>query len=319
MQINENTFIEVSDALEMGNPAIVEKDYYVVALLKLLSVLSFDTHLMVFSGGTALAKSGIKTYRMSEDVDIKLIPKNVFDELDSRSARKKARKQLYLTIIDTIQKSKLFSVEGDPIRLNEYRYQVFSIRYPQSHSIAPCLRPFIKLELIETTLYDAIETHAITSLTAEAYKEKTEVNAMAFTSILSTQAEKIISMLRRTASFDRDQSRGEDPALIRHIYDTFYIQSAGRANLSDLAPLVRQVINEDVARFGAQHLQFVENPIAELKYGLMLLEENSQFEERFNKYVVPMVYGSRPIKWVDAFTVFKSLVNAIFKEVINTK
>ncbi|WP_212668864.1 nucleotidyl transferase AbiEii/AbiGii toxin family protein [Pseudoalteromonas sp. NBT06-2] len=73
MQINENIFIEVSDALEMGNPAIVEKDYYVVALLKLLSVLSFDTHLMVFSGGTALAKSGIKTYRMSENVDIKLI------------------------------------------------------------------------------------------------------------------------------------------------------------------------------------------------------------------------------------------------------
>jgi len=30
--------------LAMGNPAIVEKDYYVVALLKLLSELSTDTH-----------------------------------------------------------------------------------------------------------------------------------------------------------------------------------------------------------------------------------------------------------------------------------
>jgi predicted nucleotidyltransferase component of viral defense system len=62
MQVNQNTFIEVSDALEMGNPAIVEKDYYAVSLLKLLAELSFDTHLMVFSGGTALAKSGIKTH-----------------------------------------------------------------------------------------------------------------------------------------------------------------------------------------------------------------------------------------------------------------
>lgn len=44
MQIDKNTFIEVSDALKMGNPAIVEKDYYVVALLKLLAEFSFDTH-----------------------------------------------------------------------------------------------------------------------------------------------------------------------------------------------------------------------------------------------------------------------------------
>jgi hypothetical protein len=76
MPIDSSLFLDVSDALGMGNPAIVEKDYYVVALLKLLSVLSSDTHSLVFSGGTALAKSGIKTHRMSEDVDIKIIPKN---------------------------------------------------------------------------------------------------------------------------------------------------------------------------------------------------------------------------------------------------
>ncbi len=62
MQIDNNTFIEVSDALDIGNPAIAEKDYYVVALLKILSVLSFDSHLLVFSGGTALSKSGIKIH-----------------------------------------------------------------------------------------------------------------------------------------------------------------------------------------------------------------------------------------------------------------
>lgn len=319
MQVDKNTFIEVSDALKMGNPAIVEKDYYVVALLKLLAELSFDTHLMVFSGGTALAKSGIKIHRMSEDVDIKLIPQGAFDELGTRNTRKKARRKIYLAIIDVIEKSNVFSVEGEPIQRDEYRYQVINIRYPQSHSIAPCLRPFIKLELIEATLYDETETRAITSLATEAYKENAEVDAMAFTSILSTQAEKIISMLRRTASFERDQSRGEDLALIRHIYDTFYIQSAGTANLEDVTPLVRQVINEDVERFGNQHPQFVENPISELKYGLSLLEEKSQFEKRFNKYVAPMVYGNEPITWTDAFTVFKSFTNAILDEIIKNK
>jgi predicted nucleotidyltransferase component of viral defense system len=61
MPIDSSLFLDVSHALGMGNPAIVEKDYYVVALLKLLSELSSDTHSLVFSGGTALAKSGIKT------------------------------------------------------------------------------------------------------------------------------------------------------------------------------------------------------------------------------------------------------------------
>ncbi len=315
MQVDQNTFIEVSDALEMGNPAIVEKDYYIVALLKLLAEFSFDTHLMVFSGGTALAKSGIKIHRMSEDVDIKLIPQGAFNRLGTRRDRKKARKQVYLAIIDAIKKNSIFSVEGEPTRRDEYRYQVINIRYPQSHSIAPCLRPFIKLELIETTLYDETKTRSITSLTAEAYYNKAEIDAMEFTSILSTQAEKIISILRRTASFDRDQSRDEDPALIRHIYDTFYIQKAGSAILVDVIPFVRQAINEDVKRFGNQHPQFVKNPIKELKYGLNILEENKQFEERFNQYVVPMVYGKDPVGWADAFTVFKSFTNAILEVV----
>jgi len=66
-------FLEVSDALALGNPAIIEKDYWVVALLAELEALSVETHKLVFSGGTALAKSDVKILRMSEDVDIKLM------------------------------------------------------------------------------------------------------------------------------------------------------------------------------------------------------------------------------------------------------
>lgn len=80
MLFDSSLFLDVSDALGMGNPAIVEKDYYVVALLKLLSEFQSKSHTLIFSGGTAIAKSGIKTYRMSEDVDIKIIPKNLSND-----------------------------------------------------------------------------------------------------------------------------------------------------------------------------------------------------------------------------------------------
>lgn len=67
-------FADVADALGIKNPVIVEKDYYAVQLIKELSSLSFEDYHLVFSGGTCLAKAHQNTYRMSEDIDFKLVP-----------------------------------------------------------------------------------------------------------------------------------------------------------------------------------------------------------------------------------------------------
>jgi hypothetical protein len=313
MPIDSSLFLDVSDTLGMGNPAIVEKDYYVVALLKLLSELPSDTHSLVFSGGTALAKSGIKTHRMSEDVDIKIIPKDLLAEV-SKTQKRKARRELHHQVFDIIHSNDLFTIESKPVIFDEYRYQQFDIRYPQAHSIVPCLRPFIKLELIETLLYDEINQRKISSLTNEVMQEAPEVETMDFTSIISTQAEKLVSMLRRTASFTRDDQRDDDPALIRHIYDTYYIQQANHADIK-IVSLVTKVIVEDIARYGNQHEEFVQNPIAELMYGLKILEENKLYEERFNQYVVPMVYGDIIVTWQDAFGVFKLFAEKVLNKI----
>ena len=40
-------------------------------------------------------------------------------------------------------------------------------------------------------------------------------------------------------------------------------------------------------------------------YGLKILEETKIYEERFNQYVVPMVYGDIIVTWDIAFGVFK--------------
>jgi predicted nucleotidyltransferase component of viral defense system len=60
-KLDSSLFADVADAIGLGNPAIVEKDYYVVQLLQLISELELEHHQIVFSGGTALAKSSIKT------------------------------------------------------------------------------------------------------------------------------------------------------------------------------------------------------------------------------------------------------------------
>ena len=111
--LDSSLFVDVADALGLGNPAIVEKDYYAVQLLKLIAPLNLPYHQIVFSGGTALAKSKVKTYRMSEDIDLKLIPSATFSNLNSRSTKKSARRTIKNEIEGIITNSKVFSIESD--------------------------------------------------------------------------------------------------------------------------------------------------------------------------------------------------------------
>lgn len=132
MEELKQQFLEVSDALELGNPAIIEKDYWVVAILAELAKVSPVHHQMVFSGGTALAKFNVKILRMSEDVDIKLIPKPAFNEL-SRAKKKATRKVCIDEIEQTITQSEHFTLEARIVR-DEYRYVELELRYPQQFS-----------------------------------------------------------------------------------------------------------------------------------------------------------------------------------------
>jgi predicted nucleotidyltransferase component of viral defense system len=87
----------------------------------------------VFSGGTALAKSSVKTNRMSEDVDLKLAVNQSFLDLPSRNAKRNSRKVVMQVVESMIESSKTFSIEKRPLILDEYRYFSFDIRYPQEY------------------------------------------------------------------------------------------------------------------------------------------------------------------------------------------
>jgi predicted nucleotidyltransferase component of viral defense system len=317
MEKLKQQFLEVSDALELGNPAIIEKDYWVVALLAELAEVETDFHQMVFSGGTALAKSNIKILRMSEDVDIKLIPKPVFEEL-SRAQKKAARKTCIHEIEQSITLSERFTVETRRVR-DEYRYIELELRYPQQFNQAPCLRPIIKLELMETIPLLDIESRSIQSLVAELYKQPQEVKAFDCVSIYATLVEKVISMLRRTMSVMRNAQRKDDATLVRHIYDVYCIlkaeEQAKKLDLQTLTALFNTVVEEDIKRFGNQHAEFVADPKQELQLGLQEIEQNPVFRQRFQDFVTPMVFNTEHHDFDTCFVSFKrvseSLIDAI--------
>ncbi|OJH77264.1 hypothetical protein VVS222_00331 [Vibrio vulnificus] len=313
MNALKQQFLEVSDALELGTPAIIEKDFWVVALLAELAKVSPEYHQMVFSGGTALAKSNVKILRMSEDVDIKLIPNQAFDEL-SRAKKKGVRKAWVNEIEQAITHSERFTVETRSVR-DEYRYVEFELRYPQQFSQVPCLRPIIKLELIETIPLLDVESRSIQSLVAELYQQPHEVSSFDCVSVYATLVEKIISMLRRTMSVKRNTERSDDVALVRHIYDVHCITKLTMSELNSIDGLFKAVLEEDIARFGNQHAEFVANPKQELQLGLKELEENPIFRQRFQDFVTPMVFNTEPHDFDTCFASFKRIAASLIEKI----
>lgn len=298
-------FLEVSDALALGNPSITEKDYWVVSLLAMLENLESEHHLLVFSGGTALAKSNIKILRMSEDVDIKLIPTQEFLEMGT-GEKKRARKALIERVIERLAEHSYLNYNDKTVR-DEYRYVEIVIEYPQQYHQAPCLRPYIKLEFIETIELQGIEPRSISSLVAQSYKQPAEVRAISCISIDSTLVEKVLSMLRRTMSVKRDPTRQDDETLVRHIYDIHCISTEHPIDMSVLKPMFDTVLEEDKTRYGNQHQEFVDDPRNELTLGLEELETNEEFRNRFNAFVAPMVYNTAPHDFDICFASFKGI------------
>ncbi|HHX8288583.1 TPA: nucleotidyl transferase AbiEii/AbiGii toxin family protein [Vibrio diabolicus] len=301
----KNQFLEVSDALELGNPSIAEKDYWVVSLLAMLEGVESEHHQLVFSGGTALAKSNIKILRMSEDVDIKLIPTKEF--LDKGpGAKRRARKALVEHLIARLADHTYLNYSDKTVR-DSYRYVEIEIEYPQQYHQAPCLRPYIKLEFIETIELQGVEPRSISSLVAQSYNQPAEVSTMSCISIDSTLVEKVLSMLRRTMSVKRDPQRKDDETLVRHIYDVHCISAEHTIDMGVLKPMFDTVLEEDRARYGNQHQEFVDDPRNELKLGLEELESNEEFRKRFDAFVAPMVYNTEPHDFDTCFTSFKGI------------
>ncbi|RNM09251.1 nucleotidyl transferase AbiEii/AbiGii toxin family protein [Dickeya undicola] len=308
-------FPDVADALGIESVAIVEKDYYIVELLRLLQPLIFDTHQLVFAGGTALSKAGISLNRMSEDVDIKLVPTANFLQQSSRNQRKNIRKEIIRTITEAVIASGFFSFDDDypKVTRDEYRYNDIPVRYPQTYSQIPCLRPFIKLELMETDLLESSETRDIYSLITDVTKKGERVRAFPCATVTSTQAEKLVSMMRRTAASMRDVERTEDESLVRHIYDNFCIVREKGVNAPVLTHFIQECIGQDIERYGNQYPEFCKSPIEELKRGLEELASNPVYKMRYQQFLAPMVFGEPRVSWEEAYGCFRQTALSVMK------
>lgn len=90
--------------------------------------------------------------------------------MDIALSRSKAvRKPLLHQVQDKISQSDFFKIKEEPVVWDEYHYIELLIWYLQHFNQAPCLRPLIKLELVETDLLEPFESRKEISLSTIDY------------------------------------------------------------------------------------------------------------------------------------------------------
>ena len=139
--------------------SIVEKDYYVTVILKLLAKSIPDT---VFKGGTALSKCFHLIDRFSEDIDI------TFARHIGESRRKKLKYNILKPISDELCMpiENWESIESD----KDYNYYLFAYQTVSEDEV-PGIRSNVKLETALVSYSFPTEEKSVSSIIYEAIKD----------------------------------------------------------------------------------------------------------------------------------------------------
>ena len=210
--------VEVQQQLGLPDPALVEKDWFVVKALAAIIAADKGPFELIFQGGTALSRSHRVTKRMSEDIDIKIGSKGP----PSRRALRRLRER----ITAELHKAGFKFDPKNPKHLKsnyEGRYTLYQLPYEPIAAGQGALRPKIKIETSVWPMRRPSSELPVSSFVAEAFKREPKVPAIATAAIPETAAEKFVALTRRAGAELAGLQTEHDPTLVRHIYDLHVI------------------------------------------------------------------------------------------------
>ena len=208
-------------ALELGiDPAFVEKDWYVVQLIKEITSMELLGAQVIFAGGTALSKAHRLLQRFSEDIDFRLIlPQNA-------AATKSRQRKLLSAIRDRLHGMITTHFPLDAVKWKsrvENRYFSFEIDYPTAFGSSNALRPHLQVEFTVATPSLPLLTRPVASFIAELTKTNPEAPEVACIDPVENAADKLSALMWRVP--DRVKiTEDDDPDLARHIHDLAALQ-----------------------------------------------------------------------------------------------
>jgi predicted nucleotidyltransferase component of viral defense system len=279
----------VADYFGLPGPGPVAKDFVVVRAIRALVALNVAPFALVFGGGTALARAHKLVRRMSEDVDFKFIPTPAAPV--SHSGLRRQRSVLRDRVTAALQAAGFAFDPKDAIRSrDENGYTIYQLPYA-AEGAGNELRSTIQIELKHTTLRLPGVVLPVSSFVAEALNRAPEVSAIACASVTETAAEKLVSLMRRTAMDLAGLSRDFDPALVRHIYDLHVLRD--HVDRGTVIRLACDIAAADAEEFRNQYPAYHADIAGETQKALDALRTDPVHRVRYDGFVAAMVYGER--------------------------
>lgn len=276
-------FEDISSELGI-DPSFIEKDWYAVQLLVLISELQSSKDIrMVFSGGTSLSKGYGLIKRFSEDLDFILtLPEGVSL---SPGQRRGFRKE----VVSAIQNDQRFSVDGDTVlRGDSHRFFKIPIRYSRAFD-GSFLRPHLQLEMTFMELKRPVEKLEIRSIVSDVAQIEAELE-MECVSAIETAGDKLSALTWRILVRDRANEK-DDPTLIRHLHDLAALEDMIKGAEDDFVTSAKESLERDRNRRGGNVI--AEMSVADrLVNALKILKEDGLYQKEYMQFVESMSYAA---------------------------
>lgn len=308
MEVTRKLVEDVAAELGINEPSLVEKDFHVVHALSLLADFHSPNFELVFAGGTCLSKTFATLQRMSEDVDLKILLTKQGLKLNNSERRREL--SMLKHNVQQLLESGEFTISSK-VAHNQNQYIEFEIIYPAMFDVSDALRPNIKIELTVCNYDCGRENKAVTSLIAQVIGDMPEVEAFSCINVKYTAAEKLVSLLRRTAASLRGIDEWSDDALIRHLYD-LHVINRETILTAGFIRLVHETVVSDGKQFANKYKEFFDNPEEELKKSLAALNNQSQYRQQYERFLGPLVYAQKKPTYAEVLITLNSLAEGVW-------
>lgn len=216
-------------------PTVVEKDWWVSAVLRAIHETSCARHVS-FKGGTSLSKAWGLIERFSEDVDLALSPAFFSIEPTTRSQRLKLRKEsrAYLTkVLPAEIAGKLKNLGADsfevvPVTMvktqdgeveidGDKDPTVLLVKYKSAlNNTLQYVQPMVKLEISCLSMSEPTEGRLITSIIAQQFPQLENHDAIEMATVVPTR-----TFLEKAFLLNEEYQKQKPRSLrmSRHLYD----------------------------------------------------------------------------------------------------
>lgn len=304
---DKQTIEDVASELEI-DPAFVEKDWYVTQVIKLISSFSFEDFMMIFSGGTALAKAHDLLKRFSEDIDFRIVGPSL-DGL-SQSGQKAKLSKLKNSIFAYLKEYFPLLQDEHLTGRNANRFFAIDLIYPTQFNRAAALRPHVLLEFTVSAPSLPGIMLPVSSFVAALAGNPPEVKEIECINPVESAADKMSAFVWRAV----DRQRGgeeDDPTIVRHLHDLSLLYPQAVAH-KQFKKMVLETLQQDGRRSA---LLEGLSPREKFERVVAVIKEDKEYENEYNRFVQGMSYAasSDMPRFTQAISNLEALITHVLK------